>query len=101
MKKLLENLSENMTAEEIKEAEKDIESLKKWLKSSKEWQGDWEKIGIDYSQIDSSAKADIGIIGEEEWKDGRSELLDRFTKELKDAEEMVKKSKENLKKKQA
>ncbi len=95
------NLSENMTEEEAEKAEKEIENLRKMLKNLSEWQDDWKKIGIDRSQIDSSAKADIGIIGEDAWLEGRGGKLEEFKQELKKAEEMVNKSKENLKKKQA
>lgn len=98
---MLDNLSEDMTEEEIKEAEKDIESLKNMLKGLSEWQGDWEKFGIDITQIDSSASADIGIAGEEAFLEGRGDKLVQFKRELKEAEEMVKKSKEKLEKKKS
>lgn len=97
---MLDNLSEEMTEKEIKEAEKDIKSLKNMLKDSSEWQGDWEKFGIDLTQIDSSARADIGIAGEKAFLEGRGDKLEQFKRELKQVEEMVRKSKENLKKKQ-
>lgn len=58
-------------------------------------------MGIDRFQIDSSAKADIGIIGEENWLGRRLEKLEEFKKQLEKAEEMIKKAKANLKKKQA
>lgn len=86
-----------MTEEEIKQAEQELKNAEAMLKNLLEWQSDWEKVGVDRSQIDSSAKADIGIIGEEAWLKIRREKLEEFQKEYNEAKEMLEKAKQKLK----
>lgn len=98
---MLESVSENMTSEDIEQSEKDIESLKKMLKYSFGIQDRWEKNGIEYDQIDSSAKIDIGLTSEKAWLKNRREKFEGYQKELENAVETINKAKEKLKKKQA
>lgn len=95
---MFENISENMTAEEIAQAEKDLEPIRRFLKGLFEWQDDWERNGIDYSQIDASAKMDIDMIGKEFWLKMRRGILEGFEKEYEEAREKIKKAKDKFKK---
>jgi len=93
-------LKEDMTEEDVKKAEQCMECAGRMIKDLIEWQADWEENGIDYSQIDASAKTDIGLIGVKAWLRARREKLEEFKKEYEEAKIKIKKSKENLKKKQ-
>lgn len=94
-------LKEDMTAEEIEKAEQCMECAGRMIKDLLEWQADWEENGIDFSQIDSSAKMDISLIGKKAWLKARREKMEEFKKEYEEAKEKIKKAKEKLKKKQA
>ncbi len=98
---MFENISENMTAEEIKKAEKELECARRMLKDLSKWQDDWERSGIDRSQIDPIAKMDISMIGEEAWLKARREKLEELKKQYEGAKEKIEKAKEKLKNKQA
>lgn len=93
-------LKEDMTSEEIKQAEQCLECARKMIKDLFEWQADWEENGIDYSQIDSSAQMDISLIGEENWLKVRRDKLEEFKKEYEKAKGKIEKAKEKLKKTQ-
>lgn len=90
---------EDMSEEEIKQAEQRLGLYRQLVKFLFEWRADWDKIGIDYSEIDFCAKDLIATIGQDKWIEGRDALIDKFKKEFEKAEEMIKKSKEKLKKK--
>lgn len=94
-------VNENMTEEEIKEAEHCMECAGEMINDLVKRQADWEENGIDYSQLVSSARMDISLVGKETWLKARREKLEEFKKEYEEAKEKIRKSKENLKKKQA
>lgn len=90
-------INENTTKEELDQAEDCLGCVEKMLKDLFEWQEEWERNGIDYSEIDSSAKSDIHIIGEKLWLKMRREKLNKFDKERINAVKKIADAKEKLK----
>lgn len=93
-------ITENMDEDEIEKAEEAVGLHKRLVEVLSNSQTDFIKIGIELSQIDSNAKDLIATIGVKNWKKERGKLIKKFKKELTEAEEMIKKSKEKLEKKQ-
>lgn len=94
-------IKENMTAEEIKKAEKKLESFRMLVGVLLDGSSDKIEIPIEFSKkLDFNARDLIATIGLKKWKDGNVGLINRFKKQLEKAEEMIRKSKEKLKDKQ-
>lgn len=95
------DIKEEMTEEEIREAESSLRDAKEAIESYKDQQSKWETSGFDLLDVNSAARKDIKAIGEEAWRKIQKENVENFIKAYEAAKLRLQISKEKLPKKAA